>query len=259
MDDIEAFARANRRKRGIRFAILGLICAAPFLWVGYSCQKTRAQNAKWREEERARNALTQEEQAELDRLLPEIAKMTQSAAKAFAEDVTPAKLAAAVPGEGRCGREVDRYDYPVLKPGEQPQPSDIKSVAANLAELEEQIKRDDDGATKYHLDRARSLMRSIDDTVIVVGERTEPVVLGDSFIPGQVRGTAYVYSARDRKIVCAGDIDVQNSAEIAFEYTTTRYDVIGAGNKGAAAQSKLAVDLRERLAKAIKSELRQAR
>ena len=259
MDDIEAFARANRRKRGIRFAILGLICAAPFLWLGYTCQKQRAKNEKWREEARERNALSKAEQAELDKLLLEIGKMIQSASKAFAEDVTPAKLAATVPGEARCGRRVERYGYVFVKPGEQPQPSQLKSAAQSLASLEDQIKTSEDGATKYHLERAEGLVRSIDDTVILVGERTEPVMMGDSYIPGQVRGTAYVYSSRARKILCAGDINVENSAEIAFEYTTSRYDVAGTGNKRSAAQSKLEADLSERTAKAIEAGLRQVR
>jgi hypothetical protein len=259
MDDIEAFARANRRKRGIRFAILGLICATPFLWLAYSCQKQRAENAKWRDEAREQNALSKEQQAELDKLLPEIGKMIQTASKAFAEDVTPAKLAEVLPGDERCGRRIEEYGYVFVKPGEQPKASALTAAAESLAELEDQIKKSDDGATKWHLERAQNLAKSVDETVIFVGERTEPVMMGESYIPGQVRGTAYVYSSRARKVVCAGDINVENSAEIAFEYTTSRYDVTGDGNKHSAAQAKLEADLSSRTAKAITSELRQAR
>ena len=131
--------------------------------------------------------------------------------------------------------------------------------AQSLAELEDQIKKSEDGATRWHLERAQSLTKNIDETVIFVGERTEPVMMADSYVPGQVRGTAYVYSSRARKVVCAGDINVENSAEIAFEYTTSRYDVGGTGNKRAAAQSKLEADLATRTAKAIATGLRQAR
>lgn len=259
MDDIEAFARANRRKRGIRFAILGLVCAAPFLWVGYSCQKQRAKNAAYRDEERARNALSKEEQASLDKLLPEIGRSIQAASKAFAEDVTPATLGAAVPGEAGCRREIGTYGYLFVKPGEQPKPASLESAARSLADLEERIKSNEDGATKYELERAQGLAESIDETVIVVGEQTEPAVLGDSFVPGQVRGTAYVYSSRRRAIVCAGDFEAQNSSEIAFEYTTNRYDTLGTGNKHSAAQDKLRSDLAERTRKAIGAALRQTR
>ena len=259
MDDVEAFARANRRKRGIRFTILGLVCASPFLWLGYTCQQQHAKNARWRDEERERNALSKEEQAELDKLLPEIGKLLQTASKAFAEDVTPAKLAEVVPGDERCGRRVEEYGYVFVKPGEQPKPASLTSAAQSLAELEDQIKKSEDGATRWHLERAQSLTKNIDETVIFVGERTEPVMMGDSYVPGQVRGTAYVYSSRARKVVCAGDINVENSAEIAFEYTTSRYDVGGTGNKRAAAQSKLEADLATRTAKAIATGLRQAR
>ncbi|MEO7093968.1 MAG: hypothetical protein ABI175_12005 [Polyangiales bacterium] len=259
IDDIEAFARANRRKRGIRFAILGLICASPFLWLTYNCQQQHARNAKWHDEERERNALSKEERAELDKLLPEIGTMIQTASKAFAEDVTPAKLAEVVPGDERCGRRIERYGYVSVKPGEQPKAAGLTSAAESLADLEQQIKNSEDGATKWHLERAHGLAHSIDETVIFVGERTAPVMMVDSYIPGQVRGTAYVYSSRARKVVCVGDITVENSAEIAFEYTTSRYDVTGAGNKNSAAQAKLEADLSERTAKAISSELRQPR
>ncbi len=259
MDDVDAFARSNRRRRQIRLTILGLLCASPFLWLTYNCQKQRAQNEKWHEEARERNALSKEEQAELARLLPEIGKMIQTASKTFAEDVTPAKLAEAVPGDGRCGRDVERIGYVFVKPGEQPKAQQLTSAAQSLANLEERVKNAEDGATKYDLEHARDLASGIDDTVVLVGERTAPAMLGDSYIPGQVRGTAYVYSSSTRKIVCAGDISVENSAEIAFEYTTSRYDIAGTGNKRAAAQSKLEADLSDRTAKAITRELRQVR
>ncbi len=261
MDDIEAFARANRRKRGIRFTILGLICASPFLWLTYTCQRQHARNAAYREEAREANALSKEQQADLDKLLPQIAKMIQGAVKAYAEDVTPAKLAAALPGDAPCRRQIDRYGYVFVKPGQQPEPLAMKSAAQSLESLQAQIQRSEDGATKWELEQAQSLARTLDETVIVVGERTAPVMMGDSFIPGQVRGTAYVYSSVKRKIVCAGDIDVENSSEINFEYmTSTGYSVTGGdGNKRAAAQSKLDTDLAERTAKAITSELRIVR
>lgn len=260
MDDVEAFARANRRKRGIRFAILGLICAAPFLWVGYSCQKQRARNAQYREEERERNALSPSEQAELDKLRADLKAAIPAAKKAFLEDVTPAKLAAAAPGDARCARRSgDVAGYVFVKPGEVPTPRDPESAAQSLVSLEEQLERNADGPMKWDLDRARSIADDLDESVIVVGERTDPVVVGESFVPGQVRGTAYVYSSRKRKIVCAGDFEVQNSSEIAFQYTTSRYDVTGTGNKYSAAQSKLDADLRDRTVKAIGEALRQVR
>lgn len=259
MDDIEAFARGNRRKRNIRLSIIGLICASPFLWLTYTCQKQRARNAEIREEARARDMLTPEEQAEIAKLLPEIGKSIQSASKAFVEDLTLPKIAEVVPGDEPCGRRTAVSGYLFVKPGEAPKPQQLEAAARSLADLEERIKTREDGPERYDLEYARDLANRLDDTVFVVGERTEPVMLGDSFIPGQVRGTAYVYSARARKIVCAGHFEAQNSSEIAFEYTTSKYDYTGEGNKRSAAQGKLEGDLASATNKAIANALRQAR
>lgn len=259
MDDVEAFARANRRKRGIRFAILGLVIASPFLWLTYNCQQKRAEQARWRAEARERDALSKGEQAELDKLLSTMPSSIQAASRAFAEDVTPAKLAAAVPGEAGCRRVVSDYGYVLVAPGVQPKPPVFESTASALEDLRARIQEAEDGPTKWDLERARSLVDDLDETVIVVGERVAPVVIGDSFGPGQVRGTAYVYSSRRRKILCAGDFEAQNAAEIAYQYTTSRYDPIGAGNRAASAQAKLEQDLAAKAAAAITASLRQVR
>jgi hypothetical protein len=265
--DIEDFERSTRRKRRMRFAILGLVIASPFLWVGWHIHERTVEDEKWREEERQRNALTDTEKAELDKLVPDLRRRLQAAGKAFAEDVTPAKLAAVVPGEDPCPVQVpelaaehDAYSggVTIMKPGEAPKPVGIQGAAQTLEGIAQEIQRADE-PTKSHLSRIRDVADGLGIEVFLVGERTEPLVLADSYVPGRVRGTAIVYSADARRVVCAADIDVENASEVNIEYTTSSYDVTGSSSKREAATAELARDLGTRTRKAIRAGLRAVR
>lgn len=256
-------------------SILGLVIMSPFLWLGWNCHKRAKQNDEWRAEARERNALSPTEHGELERLLPELHAAVTRATKAFREDITPTTLAAAVPGEAPCPQRApgfedlrddasSRYAYygnglELVKPGEQPLPRSVQSTASSLQDLEERIAKDEDGPTKSHLESARALAGELDLILIAVGARTEPMVLADSYMPGTVRGTAYLYSVSARKIICAVDLAVENAPEVKIEYRTSTYDVTGSSNKRAAATAELARDLALRTRRAVANGLRAVR
>jgi hypothetical protein len=276
--DIDDFERSTRRGRQVRMLVMALVISSPFLWLGWRCHQERAKRDAWQEEARQRDMLSAAEKAELDKLLPELHRTIQAASKAFAEDVTPAKLGAIVPGDAPCPystrSSADDLDaklgthYAMLeassqkyyKPGEQPVAENLKTAAGSLADLETRIKqRDDAEPTKYDLETVRRLAGDVKQVMFVVGERNEPVVMADAYIPGRVRGTAFLYAIAERKVVCAVDIDVQNAPEVKFEYRTSRYDTTGLSSKYAAATAELLRDLATKTNRAISTGMRAVR
>lgn len=274
-DDIDDFARSQRRATGVRMAVMGLVIASPFLWLGWRCHKERAKRAAWEDEYKEQQRLSPAEKAELDKLLPELKVKLQRAQQAFGEDVTPAKLETVAPGEGGCAQyrsEASDLDaklgtrYAALagssvekfKIGEPIKVKALESAARSLDQLLARIKEEEE-PTKSHLASLRDLAKTADQVVFFVGETSEPVVLADSYMPGTVRGMAFLYSPEQRKIVCAANIDVQNASEVKISYTTSRYDVTGAGNKRAAAQAELMLDLGTRTDRAIAQGMRAVR
>lgn len=258
MSEIEDFERSTRRKRNIRLGILALVISSPFLWLGYTCRKQEQQNAEYREEARKANELTPAQRAELDKLIPELRTRIQRASQAFAADMTPAKLAAIAPGDAPCPSFNAASDPVITKPGAPIEPTELKGLARSLESLAQSI-HDADEPTKYHLEEAHRLSYELEQQLVFVGERDEPVVLADSYVPGRVRGTAYVYSQAAHRVVCAGDIDVENAPEVKIEYTTSTYDVTGSSSKRAAATTELARDLWARTRKAIVASLHTVR
>ena len=254
---------------------MGVVIASPFLWLGWRCHEERQKKAAWEEEYRQQNRLSDAERAELDKLLPELKGKLERAQKSFSEDVTLAALEAVKPGEDPCtsyrsaagdldaklgtryaalaGGSVERF-----KVGEPIKVKSIERSAKSVESLLEEIKNEDE-PTKSQLSRARSMTRDADGVVFFVGESSEPVVMVDSYIPGTVRGMAYLYSPEARKIVCAAHVDVQNAPEVKVSYTTSRYDVTGSSNKRAAAQVELQMDLATRTDQAIAQGMRAVR
>ena len=274
-DDIEDFARSQRRATNARMAVVGLVIASPFLWLGWRCHKERQKKAAWEEEYRQQNRLSDAEKAELDKLLPDLAGKLARAQKAVAEDVTPAALETVMPGEEPCVQyrsEASDLDaklgtrYAALagssiekfKIGEPIKLKSIERSARSVDALLAEIANEDE-PTKSHLSRARSLVSDAERVVFFVGETSEPVVMVDSYIPGTVRGMAFLYSPQARKIVCAAHVEVQNASEVKVSYTTSRYDVTGTGNKQAAAQLELQMDLATRTDHAIAQNMRAVR
>jgi hypothetical protein len=274
-DDVEEFARSQRRATRLRMVIMGVVIASPFLWLGWRCRQEHQKKAAWEEEYRQQNRLSDAEKAELDRLLPELRGKLERAQKAFAEDVTPAKLETVVPGEDPCGSyrsEAGQLDaklgtrYAALAGGSIEkfkigEPVAVKRLAGAVRTLDalvEEIKSEDD-PTKSQLSRARSMAKDAEGVVFFVGETSDPVVMADSYIPGTVRGMAFLYSPEARKIVCAAHVEVQNAAEVKVSYTTSQYDVTGMRSKQAAAQAELQVDLASRMDSAIAQGMRAVR
>ena len=254
-------------------AIMAVVIASPFLWLGWRCHKEHQKKAVWEAEYRKQNQLSEAEKAELDKLLPEVRAKLERAQKTFAEDVTPAKLETIKPGEERCmsyHSEASNLDaklgtrYAALAGGSIEkfkigEPIAVKRLAGavkSLDALAEEIKGEDGEPTKSQLSRARSMAKDADGVVFFIGETSEPVVMADSYIPGTVRGMAYLYSPEARKIVCAAYVDVQNAPEVKVSYTTSTYDATGMRSKHAAAQVELQVDLASRTDSAIAQGMR---
>lgn len=274
-DDIEDFARSRRRATAVRMGIMGLVIASPFLWLGWRCHEQHAKRDAWEAEYKDQQRLSPAEKAELDKLLPELRVSIQRAQKAFDEDVTPEKLETVQPGDQPCVRyHSDAADldaklgtkYAALagnyvekfKVGEPIKVKALADAARSLESVLEEIKREDE-PTKSHLARLRELAKDVDQVVFFVGETSTPVVMVDEYIPGTVRGTAFLYSPAQRKIVCAAHVDVQNAAEVKISYRTSQYDTSGQTAKREAAQSELTIDLGVRTDRAITQGMRAVR
>jgi hypothetical protein len=273
--DIDDFQRSTRRAQRRRIAVMAMVIALPFLWLGWRWYQREAEKDRWAAEQRERNRLTPAERTEYDKLIADLHRNLQSASKSFAEDVTPETLEKIAPGDAPCplntkskADEIDadlgtkyalltEYQIKIFKPGQPPSADNLETAARRLADLEEQNHSGE--PQKYDLATARLLASEMSQVMFVVGERTEPAVLADEYIPGAVRGTAFLYSPAQRKIVCAADINVENASEIKVNYMTTTYDPGGSTNKRAAAQSQLGLDLAQRLNRAIAANMRAVR
>lgn len=256
-------------------AIMTLVLSSPFLWLGWRCHQERAKRDAREEEYREQQRLSPAEKAELDKRLPELKVKLERAQKAFVEDVTAANLEAITPGEEPCpgyrskASELDEklgthyaalagFSIDKFKVGESISPKKLASAARDLDALLGDLKRAEE-PEKSHLARLRSIAESLEQVVFFVGETSEPVVLADSYMPGTVRGMAFMYSPEARKIVCAARVDVQNAPQVEISYSTSRYDMSGESNKRAAAQSKLMIDLGTRTDRAIAQGMRGVR
>jgi hypothetical protein len=93
-------------------------------------------------------------------------------------------------------------------PAEQPIPDHV--IASALQTVENVQKRlASNTATRYDRGPLAAIPTFI--TIARILEETPPDFTNKSFTPGHVRATAYVYSVRDAKLVCAGTLDVGNT------------------------------------------------
>jgi hypothetical protein len=83
------------------------------------------------------------------------------------------------------------------------------------------------------------------------------VMLSDSYLPGTVTGNAYLYSFRDRRIVCATALEVRSSVGIEVRYQYMQDNVADEmTKKDRAGQATLDRDLEVQLRYAIAAHIR---
>ena len=240
MDEVEAFARARKRKVRVRLFLMGAIVAAPFLYLGWRWHSISAAEEDRAEARRKELALSGAERTELRGAIEAARKMLVGAREAWGRAVTPEALAEVGQGAGRCGVRVvgptaqaaasySRYGsidanyfgnvfYRPHAVGASIPPLDIdaelKGLTAVAAELE--------AGKADHNDLSR--VRNLDDTAlfVVVEQERKPSVHGigeaQSYTPGRIVGTAYVYSYRQQRIICVGPLDASNGSSIEFDY-----------------------------------------
>lgn len=265
--------RAFRRKRRITRTIIALIALSPVVMIGMCVQDVCFPHAF-------------DETFELDSEQREriTALMAESRAKAAQRD------AAFVQGRSGIGQLVPRPDLgpcSVRLPRNSSRPGRgwqapsyrLRTVtAAEVPGLQSAYGRSvEAGAAQYESDLDRSwyredgpedFMRRVEgfarapgpvyEVIMVVQERRDPV--GGSpttgFIPGYVRGRAYLYHYDMGRVICAADIHAESSESVEYRTTT----IAGGVNLGdpLAAYGALQADLQDQVRRTIARDLRFA-
>jgi hypothetical protein len=150
-------------------------------------------------------------------------------------------------------RDTTSYRVRVSAPGEQVDPGSLAAVAVDAAH---DLASFDDRPTAWNLRKLQRTAVKLHTIVFVVAVRTAASVQHRAavslFQPGTMRGTAYVYSARERRIRCAGAIDITNRDSIRYTYTE---DLFADQGRQASADRALADDLDDQLIAAIATSL----
>lgn len=277
-NEVEAFERATRRSRTIKIALLLLVIGSPLIYVGYKNYAKRAQIEERREAYEQSIALTAADKAELAATIPRARKAIEDAGNRFVNVVTPTALDAIEDAGQPCPYRImgpsmgagESYikhgsidmnyfgnaSYTLYAPGTPIKPP----IGGDLGTLEDVAKElATKTADKNDLDRVRRLERSLDDFLFVVGEHKDPVVLADSYLPGQLTGFAYLYSFEAGRIVCFTALAAQNRERIEIQYSAMVGNVLDEEmKKNEAARSVLQRDLEVQIRTAIAARLHAA-
>ncbi len=261
----------------IKIGLLMVLVTSPLTYLAYKNHSKRAAIQDRRDAYAASIRLTDADKTELTAAIGRARKEIEDAARTFVNTVTPQKLEALQDAGTRCpyrvsapsmgaGESYIKYgsidmnyfgnaSYRLFAPGEPVTPqiasqlSTLDGIARELAENK---------ADKNDLDRVHRMERYAEDDLFVVGQKTEAIVLGDSYEPGSLGGFAYLYSYEAQRVVCFTALAVQNRAAIDFEYTTTTPGSPVDYNKDAAARSVLTRDLEVEIRTAIAARLQAA-
>ncbi len=282
MDDVEAFARAHRRKRQVRLLLLAAVIAAPFMFLGWKCYSTNAVIEERREAYRKERELSEAERASLRTSIADARQVLAAAREGWGRAVTPEALAAISPGAEACAIRVVaptaqaaaayvRYGsidgnyfgnayFHRHAAGEPIQP---RAIDAELRQLDE-VAAELEANTADRDDAAR--VRELEDRslFLIVEREIKPLVTSGitgagGFTPGRLVGTAYLYSYRQQRITCLGALDVQNSESIEFDFSYLADDVLDKERKEReAAEATLQRDLAVRVQQALTPSLRAA-
>ncbi len=262
--EVEAYERATKRKRVISVTIAVAIVSSPLLYLFWrTYQEHHAYNVR-EAEYRKSLELDDAQRSELRRMLATSKATLDEARAAWKKAVAPDALDALEVNDNGCDVQLDAPSIDAANSysqygsidgnyfgdlsyttyatasaiGANPQ---LDGIDRTLAEIATKLEHDD--ADKDDLDRARRALAP-DHTVFLIGERTEPVVLSDKYIPGTLVGTAYVYDFGRHRIVCMGAIDARNSSSIDIRYSYNEMNVLDKDTQErSAARSTLARDL----------------
>ena len=228
------------------------VALSPFGYVVWRFYKAHALIAEHEREAREAEMLSDAETAQLRTSLADAIKTLQSAKASFVADVTPAALDAVTPGESRCPYGASGT-HGVIAPGQKVEPIGLDTWL--ITQVQDDL--DKGAATKTELGQIEGMRGLPGEVVFVVGKSSPPIVTGDSYLPGQIVGTAYMYSYRQRRIVCAAPIDVQNKEAIDIQYTYMEGNILDEDmKKRESARSTLETDLQEQLDRQISERLR---
>ncbi len=280
MDDVEAFARAHRRKRQVRLFLLAAVIASPFVFLGWRCYSANEKIEAQREAYRKELALSEGERGSLRTSIAEARQRLAAAREGWTRAVTREALAAVAPGDGPCtlrlvapttqaaasyirygsidGNYFGNIFFRSYPAGEPLQPLDIDEELQQLDKIAAGLEAN----TADRNDASR--VRDIEDRslFVVVERETKPLVTpgpAGGFTPGRIVGTAYVYSYSQQRITCAGALDVQNSESIEFDYSYMEDNVLDRNRREEeAAEATLHRDLAVRVRQALARDLRAA-
>jgi hypothetical protein len=278
-DDIEGFARANRR-RAKMYGVIGMaVFVIPLAWVFYDCHKKHQRIAERNAEYRKSLELTPEERETLKKRVTEVKVRIAEQQDAWKKVVTHEALAALKPSEAPC--TMHKFEAPTvqaadsyvqygsidanyfgsywvsrIRAGESfgvPYASDLQAVQA----LEKKLV---DGTANKNDERSLDLENVI--AFMVVEKESAPIVttsvagLG-GFVPGELSGRVFVYSATAKRITCMADIAVTNSESIKFNYSYMEGNYLDKEMKmREAGKAQLERDLDVKLRQAVASQLR---
>jgi len=259
----------------IKITLLLLVIGSPLIYVGYKNYAKRAEIQERRDAYQASIALTAADKTEMAAAIPRARKAIEDAGNQFVKVVTPAALDALEDAGTPCpyritgpsmgaGESYIKYgsidtnyfgnaSYTFFAPGTPITPN----ISYDLSTLDDIARRFAiKQAFKTDLERVNRLARGLDDMLFVVGEQKDPVVLADSYLPGQLSGFAYLYSFEAGRIVCFTALAVQNRESIEIEYSAMVGNALDEEmKKNDAARSVLQRDLQVQIRTAIAARL----
>lgn len=280
LDDIEGFARANRRRAAIYSIIVAGIFIAPLVWVGYSCHSKQQRIAAREEAYRKSLELTPAEVESLKKRVADVKTRIAAQHEAWKKVVTHEELAKIQPSEAPC--TMHRFQAPTSGAADSyvqhgsidanyfgsfyvvriPAGKDFGlPFASELAAAEALEKKLADGTANRNDQRSIDLENAI--PFIVVEKESAPIVTTSvagigGFIPGELIGRAYVYSASAQRITCAADLVVSNSESVKFDFSYMQGNYLDKEYKmREAGKATLERDLEVRIRQTLASQLRE--
>lgn len=283
-DDFEqSFRRSEGRRRIVR-PLLWLVLAA----LGISPCVMLAKNIRDRTaEQEARDEASKMRPDELARIGPLAVRAEQrvSARRAtWAKLVTRESLASVSPGEGRCGhslkapteaaaksyvmhRSIDLNYFGTwsfqLIPASAPEIASrtlqgAASVIDRAKKAEAERKGERDVLTDLTAIAEDRYFSERYDIFVMVEAQKEAIVLSDTYLSGLLVGRVYLYSHGVEGLSCAGDIKVESSDKIDFNYFKTN-PVFEGQDRAAAAAEALKRDMEVQTRRSIAAGLRARR
>lgn len=275
-EDLAAeFARSSRRSRKIKLAVIGVIALSPIIWALSTLFRTRHEIAKHEAEYEEQQRLSDAELAELQAAIPAAQKRLDELDRQFAAATAPEKLRQIAETEAPCpvrfrapdpaaassyvknrfqSSETSRV-IPVTAPGARAD-AGLDDLRYRLTNAAEQLV--DGKARRRDLEGVQGVQHVGGYQTFVVGIVTPPVVLGDSYDAGTVRGNAYVYAYDRQQVICAAALDVQNSAGVDITYYAHADGLDRERNAREATEATLKRDMEMQLQFAIASHLHAA-